>query len=218
MTPTMKQVLVAAAVVAAAAIATAIIIHFSAPKDTPIVAGGGSIYGETSATDSDGWKAHGSESRSASLHASQGRNPFGNDYLTFANFDTNPGYAITGTGGWALVIRNPLPQGGPNPIPAVTFCSDSSCSAIEPSGCGSFNKNDPVYFNVRAGAQVYTTLGGPNGKVTQFVNFHDTTAGCTPQGCDKIYDVTLKTCNGGSNPLVLTCNQHPTSCRVTMGR
>lgn len=211
-----------AAVVAGIALTAIVIVHLlSRPHDTPIVVGGGSIYGETYKDDSDGWGSHGSRSQSASLHAG-GKNPFGIDLLTFENFDSNPGYAVTGTGGWAISIRNFRPQSqgdGVNPTPAVTFCSDANCSAAAPScQASSFDKNSDVYFNVRGDGQIYTSLGGPHGSATQRVNFHDPTPGCdspVANSCDKIYDVTLKTCKGGT--LTLNCSQQPSRCRVTIG-
>jgi hypothetical protein len=198
-----------------------IIQHFTAPKDTPIVMGGGSIYGNTSPQDTDGWKAASSLSQYGSLHASSGGNPKGIDNLTFTLFDSSPTTnPETGTRGWAILVRNPLPGGGPNPTPAVSFCSDSGCSAAH-QPCAAFDKHSPVYFTVRAGAQLTAPPGsGPSG-ATMRVNFHDTTPACNSpvaNACDKIYDVALITCNGGADPVfTTTCNQNPSQCNVQVG-
>jgi len=222
---TRTQVMVGTGVVALIAI-ICLIIHFAAPKDTPIVAGGGSIYGETASTDTDGWKPVSNLNEYASLHASISKNPYGIDLLTFTNFDTDPGYVVTGTGGWAIQIRDPLPPGTPgsppNLTPAVQFCSDPTCSAATAS-CVQFNSSGPVYFNVRpTNAQLNPLVGGGPGGATQMVNFHDTTSDCNSpvaNACDKVFDVKLFTCKGGTNPVfTLTCNNNPTKCQVQVGR
>ena len=225
MTSTTKGLLIGAAVVAAGAITVTMILHFTAPKDTPIVAGGGSIYGQTSPKDSDGWTFVSNVSEYASLHPGSVQNPHGIDELTFANFDTTPTQnPETNTGGWAILIRNPLPppSTAPNPIPAVSFCSDATCTAALP-GCNpnSFNKKGVVYFSVRAGAQLDQIPNSGPGKAIGRIEFHDTDPACnqtTPSPCDNIYDVTLKTCNGGINPVfTTTCKNNPKTCGIQVG-
>ena len=199
-----------------------LIIQHASPPDTPIVIGGGSIYGKTSPKDTDGWTAVDNLKEYGKLHPGPVQNPHGIDELTFTNFDTSPNpNPERNTGGWAILIRNPLPppNTGPNPIPAVSVCSDATCSAAAP-GCDpkTFDKKGAVYFNVRANAQITRVPGSGPGTAIGEIDFHDTTSGCTPDTCDKIYDVALKTCNGGVNPVfTTTCNTNPKSCDVQVG-
>lgn len=221
-TTTHKVVAAAVIVLVVVVVVHMIIQHTTAPRDTPIVVGGGSIYGNTSPQDTEGWKVKTSLSQYGSLHASSGGNPKGIDNLTFTLFDSSPATnPVSGTGGWAIEVRNPLPGGGPNLTPAVEFCSDSNCSAAH-LPCVNFDKHSPVYFNVRTGAQLNSLPGsGPSG-ATMRIDFHDSTPACNSpvaNACDKIYDVALVTCNGGANPVFsTTCNQNPSQCRVQVGR
>jgi hypothetical protein len=216
MTPKTKGLLIAAAVVVAGAIIVAIIIHFTAPKDTPIVAGGGSIYGETSSQDTVGWKAQG-KLQYASLHATPGTNPNGIDNLIFTNFDNNPANPITGTGGWVILFSNPDVQGHRKLTPAVLLCSDNTCSASydNPSRCqGTFDTSSNVYFGVRTGNRIKTQPGAP----TKRIDFDDTDQACAsrqPNPCNKVYDARVETCSGVD--LTLTCSENPTSCAVKVG-
>ena len=197
------------------------LFHPATGKDTPVVAGGGSIYGKTNST-ALSWTPHGTNIYSTSINPGAG-NQYGIDYLTITGFHKDPSNPITGTKGWAISFSNPR---SPN---AVRFCSDATCSASQvlmdgsknPSPCspGSFNQSGPVYFG--------TALGGANlkpvqsGSVTYELDFDDTGPSCNPNGnCNKVKDATLETCNGTSYPKFNNCKEDSTGhqeCTVTVG-
>jgi hypothetical protein len=194
------------------------------PKDTPIVAGGGSIYGKAHKTDTEGWeKEFLARPYSASLHA-DALNPGGIDYLTFTGFNNAPVNPVTGTSGWAVSISNPIAGGGRN-ANAVRFCSDKTCSASttlmngqpNSSHCKSaFDPKGRVYFQIRDGAQVVKS-----GSPLKELDFHDTGSACTPDDCDKVYDVTLETCSGGPYITPFTCQTDAGGhqiCKITVGK
>jgi hypothetical protein len=196
----------------------------SNPRDTPIVAGGGSIYGLTHELDTEGWKRKlFAKSYSASLHADV-LNPGGIDNLKFTGFNNAPVEPVTGTNGWAISISNPTASGGKN-ANAVRFCSDKKCRASttlmngqpNSSRCqGSFDPKGRVYFRIRDGAQVVKS-----GSPIKQLDFHDTGSSCTPGKCDKVYDVTLETCSSSPHITPFTCQTDATGkhqiCEIKVG-
>jgi hypothetical protein len=196
------------------------------PKDTPIVAGGGSVYGCSYGIEADGWKKKFLEKHySASLHADSpdsANYQSGIDDLWFTNFTNGPTNPIVKTNGWVISIFNKAAGGGSNPTPAVMFCSDKSCSASSssPNRCQrSFDKNGRVYFEIRPGAQVNPAPGSP----VHQINFHDPTASCNPGGiasCDDIYSVKLETCSDLASSPTYECPQDAPpgqKCRISVG-
>ena len=200
------------------------------PKDTPIVAGGGSIYGTTYQGDTDGWgwrwwllEGH----YSASLHIADVNKDHGIDYLTFTGVNNPPTNPVTGTKGWAISISNlgPDKNGRPN---AVRFCSDDACSASitkfdgssNPNACKKkFNQNGRVYFGVRTGAKLLKS----NSPIVR-LDFDDPDPGCNstqPNPCDVVFDITLETCDGVSHP-AMTCQSDMSTrkqiCRIAVGK
>lgn len=147
-------------------IAGLLIFHLfrpTTPKDTPIVAGGGSIYGKSS-SNSFGWQLYGNNIYDIPVSGSI-------DYLVISGFSNSPSGPVTGTNGWAISFSNPDFLGKPQPH-AVRFCSDAKCSASKvlmdgstnPSPCtpGSFDPSGPVYFGAtRANTHVNPVQSNP---------------------------------------------------------
>lgn len=199
-------------------------------KDTPIVAGGGSIYGTTYEKDTDGWQYRWwavDFHHSASLHA-DGANKDGIDYLTFDGINNPPTNPVSHTQGWAISISNVGPDKTKMPN-AARFCSDPSCSASakkfdgtnNPNVCKKkFNPNARVYFEVRAGEKLLES-GSPVNRL----DFHDPSAACNPAGCpnacDVVFDITLETCDHVAHP-TMTCQTDPSTkkqiCRIMVGK
>jgi hypothetical protein len=220
-------------------IAASLVSALSSPKDTPIVLGGGSIYGDTHFLDTDGWNRQPGY-YSGSIHPGH-YNPNGIDSLTLSGFDNNPGNSISGTGGWAISVWNVDSNNNPKDG-ALRLCSDANCSASHKQMDGSDNPSPcnglsplgvSVYVGVRSdsGLEERKALGGLS-KAIREVRFYD--GACdgqsgTESSCDTINKITLETCRPVStNPLPsppppppystdYTCANKKGKCSVQVG-
>ena len=229
------QALAATATAGAAVLLVVAVVAFNSSKDTPIVVAGGSIYGDTDFSDSDGWK-HSTQTDpyAASVHGPGSHNPNGIGSITLSGFDQNPASPITATNSWAISFSN-VDQNNVEKSRALRLCSDANCSASQylmngtqnTQRCsGTFNSMGPVFLGVRSDSRLQENRPFYNKNKVNELRFHDGTSNCdssndTPESsCDVIYKITVETCSPPPTPQPSSTDyrcQNNKKCKVQIG-